>query len=121
ISAGLFNCAAVSTEHLGPRQPTWPFERLMEMLLLGIGVGFDTRGVDKLQIHAPSDDLTPIHHVVGDSREGWVESWGLQLRSFFLPGRPPVEFDYSGVRPAGALILGFGGTAAGSEPLRRLH
>jgi ribonucleoside-triphosphate reductase (thioredoxin) len=32
-----------------------------------------------------------------------------------------VEFDYSGIRPAGQPINGFGGVAAGPEPLQRLH
>jgi hypothetical protein len=57
---------------------------------------------------------------VGDSREGWVESLKLLLAAHF-EGRPRPSFDYSAVRPRGAPIKGFGGTASGPEVLQRLH
>ena len=60
-----------------------------------------------------------------DSREGWVEATALLIDSYFpniADSNPsPVQFDYSLVRPAGAPIRGFGGTASGPEPLRHLH
>lgn len=118
-SAALQNCAFLSTQHLGPRNPTRPFIRLMEMSMLGIGVGFDTRGAGKLSIYAPSGET--IHHVVEDSREGWFRSTELVLESYLVPGRPHVWFDYSQVRPAGEPIRGFGGIAAGPGPLIWLH
>src|SRR5690606_6474318 len=60
-------------------------------------------------------------YVIPDSREGWVESVRLLLEGYLCPGRPAVTFDYSLIRPAGSPIRTFGGTAAGPEPLRRLH
>ena len=41
--------------------------------------------------------------------------------TFFLAGQKPVEFDYSLVRPAGAPLKTFGGTASGPGPLQSLH
>lgn len=119
-SASLQNCSFISTEKLGPRNPSLPFSRLMEMSMLGIGVGFDTRGAGKLSVHAPNqDDVRTI--VIEDSREGWCDSVDEILRSYLLPDMSAVEFDYSLIRPAGSPIKRFGGTAAGPEPLMRLH
>lgn len=119
-SAALQNCAFLSTQHLGPRNPTLPFVRLMEMLMLGIGVGFDTLGAGKLTLHEPQDEETPVY-VIEDSREGWCASLDVLLRSYLLPAHDAVIFDYSQIRPVGALIKRFGGTAAGPEPLSKLH
>ena len=120
-SAALQNCAFISTEKLSNHsvvEATLPFIRLMEMSMLGVGVGFDAKGAGKLQIHQPSDETVTI--VIEDSREGWYESVGSVLEAVFF-NRPQPIFDYSLIRPAGEPIKGFGGTAAGPEPLRRVH
>lgn len=117
-SSALQNCAYISTTGLADMQdPSMPFTRLMSMSMLGVGVGFGTEGADKLVLHSPSGRYP---HCVGDSREGWAESVGSLLRAFLLGSRLPA-FDYSRVRPAGALIHGFGGVASGPAPLERLH
>lgn len=118
-SAALQNCAFTSTEHLGVRNPTLPFVRLMEMSMLGVGVGFDTLGAGKLTIFEPEPEAEVFQ--IPDSREGWCESVDLLLRSYLTPGKKAVEFDYSLVRPAGTPIKRFGGVAAGPGPLRKLH
>jgi ribonucleoside-triphosphate reductase (thioredoxin) len=43
------------------------------------------------------------------------------LNSYLKADQLPVNFDYSEVRPAGTPIKTFGGTAAGHEPLEKLH
>ena len=92
-------------------RPEKPFAFLMEASMLGVGVGFDTEGAQKgIQIQTPVGK--PETFVVPDSREGWVESMSLLLRSYLVPKQSPVLFDYSLVRPAGEPIKGFGGTAA---------
>ena len=58
--------------------------------------------------------------VIDDSREGWVDSVHLLLDGYFFGGKVP-KFDYSAIRPAGALISGFGGTSSGHAPLKELH
>lgn len=123
-SAALQNCAFVSTGDMTRQDPTAPFTFLMEASMLGIGVGFDTRGAEKeFPVYAPAEgpDVLTDRYVIPDSREGWVESVRLLLDSYLRPGRPRVEFDYSLIRPAGSPIRTFGGTAAGPEPLMALH
>ncbi len=123
-SAALQNCAFISTEKISSRsvkEATLPFVRLMEMSMLGVGVGFDTKGDGKLTIHKP-DMTKPVEtYVIEDSREGWYNSVGKVLEMFFFEHRPNIQFDYSLVRPAGEPIKGFGGTAAGPGPLKQLH
>lgn len=121
-SAALQNCAFISTEKLSSHsaaEATLPFVRLMEMSMLGVGVGFDTKGAGNIEIHQPSAD--PITIKIEDSREGWYESVASILESYFFKNRKEVKFDYSEIRPAGELIKGFGGVAAGPSPLIDLH
>lgn len=121
-SAPLQNCAFISTEKVSVHskaEATLPFMRLMEMSMLGVGVGFDTKGSDKITLHEPDHDRKEFR-IVADTREGWYESLGDLLWSYFNGG-PWLEFDYGQVRPAGELIKGFGGVAAGPDPLIRLH
>ena len=120
-SAALQNCAFVSTGRIGESavHAVRPFVRLMEMSMLGIGVGFDTKGAGKLVLHEP-DRSEMRRFTVPDSREGWCASVDLLLSSFFVGG-PVWVFDYSMIRPAGQPIKAFGGTAAGPEPLCGLH
>ena len=115
-SSALQNCAFISTERLAD-DPVRPFIRLMDMSMLGVGVGFDTRGAGKVSIRRP-EGYYP--HAIADSREGWYESLGCVLRAFFVGGRLP-KFDYTKIRPAGAPIVGFGGIASGPAPLKKLH
>jgi ribonucleoside-triphosphate reductase len=122
-NASLNNCAAISTEKLSAHSAyaaTMPFTRLMEMSMHGVGVGFDTRGAGKLTIHEPNTNEVQTF-VVPDTREGWAESVGVLLESYFFKNRSAVEMDYSIVRPAGSPLKRFGGHASGPEPLRKLH
>src|SRR5690606_947900 len=117
-SAALQNCAFVSTGDMTADNPAEPFGFLMEASMLGIGVGFDLKGADRFTVYIP-EGRTPV--VIEDSREGWVDSVTRLLNSCLVPGTPAPEFDYSEIRPAGEPIRTFGGTAAGPEPLKRLH
>lgn len=120
-SAALQNCAFVSTSDMNLNDPSGPFRFLMEASMLGIGVGFDTKGADKgIVVNAPSTEETRSWDIP-DTREGWVESTGMLLDSYLKKGQSQVVFDYSLIRPAGEPIKTFGGTAAGPEPLMRLH
>lgn len=119
-SAALQNCAFVSTSDMTKADPSSPFVFLMEASMLGVGVGFDTKGADKdFTIYGPTGEEVVI--IVADTREGWVESTAVLLNSYLKPDQPVYSFDYSLIRPAGTPIKTFGGTAAGSEPLERLH
>ena len=119
-SAALQNCSFVSTDAMTKINPAKPFAFLMEASMLGVGVGFDDKGADKdFMIYEPK--LPPVTIVIPDTREGWVESVTSLINSYLKPEQPVYEFDYSQIRPAGTLIKTFGGTAAGHEPLEKLH
>lgn len=118
LYAALNNCAFVSTANLD-KDLADPFTFLMDASMLGIGVGFDTKGAGKLTISAPTEQ--PVLFTIPDTREGWVESLGKLLESYFVEGSAAVGFDYSKIRPAGEPIKGFGGVASGAEPLRVMH
>lgn len=111
------NCGFVSTKHLHT-DLSLPFRFLMDMSMLGVGVGFDTRGANTIRWE-PRSDRAPTWEI-SDDREGWVEStcrildWGMGKGS-----RPSYKYD--SIRPAGMPIKGFGGTASGPEPLIVLH
>ncbi len=118
-SAALQNCAFVSTLEMTRQNPAKPFAFLMEASMLGVGVGFDDKGADKdFAIYSPQGDET---FVIPDTREGWVESLTLIINAYLKADQKNPMFDYSLVRPAGVPIKTFGGTAAGHEPLERLH
>ena len=116
-AAGLFNCAFRSTRDLSTKGG-YLFSWMMDALMVGIGVGFDTEGANTITIEEPqyTNDL----HVIDDSREGWVNSVHMLLDGFFFGQKIP-RFDYSAIRPLGAPIHGFGGTSSGPDPLRELH
>jgi ribonucleoside-triphosphate reductase (thioredoxin) len=124
-SAALQNCAFVSTKGMNKHNPAAPFSFLMEASMLGVGVGFDDLGADKeFTIYNPPmplRDQDAFVYQIPDSREGWVESVSMQINSYLRPDQKFVEFDYSLIRPAGEPIKTFGGTAAGHEPLKKLH
>jgi ribonucleoside-triphosphate reductase len=116
-AAGLFNCAFRSTKEISTKGG-YLFSWMMDALMLGIGVGFDTLGAGTLTITEPK--YTNDVHIIDDSREGWVNSVHILLNGFLLGGKIP-HFDYSAIRPEGALIKGFGGTSSGAGPLKELH
>jgi ribonucleoside-triphosphate reductase len=120
-SAALQNCAFVSTREMTKMDPSRPFAFLMEASMLGVGVGFDDQGADKdFTIYKPiANNIKTI--VIEDSREGWVESTAALIDSYLKPEQAELDFDYSLIRQAGAPIRIFGGTAAGPDPLIKLH
>ena len=118
-SAALQNCAFVSTGSMNKVDPAKPFAFLMEASMLGVGVGFDDKGADKdFTIYAPQQGES---YVIPDTREGWVESFSALLNSYLKPDTKSPVFDYSQIRPEGEPIKTFGGTAAGPQPLIKLH
>jgi ribonucleoside-triphosphate reductase (thioredoxin) len=119
-SASLQNCAMVSTRDIDRNDPGALFAWVMDALMLGIGVGFDTLGQDKqMVIYAPTEPASTYE--IPDTREGWVESVRLLINSFLRQNQPIQEFNYDLIRPLGAPIKGFGGVASGPAPLIDLH
>jgi len=112
----LYNCSFVSTENI-KEDISLPFAYAMDMLMCGVGVGFDVRGAETVTIKEQSEKKEK--YVIPDSREGWVESICKIILSFF--GYPTPIFDYSLIRPKGVPIKTFGGISSGSKPLKNLH
>jgi adenosylcobalamin-dependent ribonucleoside-triphosphate reductase len=119
IYASLNNCAFVSTEKMKD-DPVKPFTFLMDMSMLGVGVGFDTKGAETVIVKGSNNNRNIETFEIPDTREGWVDSLRLLLESFFN-GSAPIKFDYSKIRKAGLPIKGFGGLSSGPEPLITLH
>lgn len=119
-SAALNNCGFVSTHDLMESDPAEPFCFLMDMSMLGVGVGFDTKGAGRISINRPHNLKKKF--IVPDSREGWVDSVRQLIWSYTIKApEGEIEFDYSSIRKAGEPINGFGGKASGSAILIELH
>ena len=116
IYMALNNCAFVSTANL-KEDKAKPFCFLMDVSMVGVGCGFDTKGVGQLQIYAPKGEWKME---IQDTREDWVESLKQLLESYFN-GSKKVIFDYSKIRAAGLPIKGFGGVSSGPAPLQEMH
>ncbi len=96
------------------------FKETLFLLLCGVGVGFSVEfeHVDKLPPLAFEIDETNVtHFTIADSIEGWSGALEKLIDSYvngYL-----VEFNYSQVRPKGALLQTSGGKAPGHVPLRK--
>lgn len=113
--AALNNCAFVSTKDIGDVYKfSEPFAFLMDMSMLGVGVGFDTLGAGLAYVSSPIKQGT---HVVADTREGWVQALCALLDAFQGFSDLPEVWDVSQVRAAGEPIKTFGGVSSGPAPL----
>ena len=119
LYAALNNCAFVSTSTI-KEDYSKPFCFLMDASMLGVGVGFDTKGAGEIVVKGVDENRDEQVFEIPDTREGWVESLKILLDSYFH-GTAPVEFDYQLIRPAGQPIKGFGGVSSGHEPLLEVH
>lgn len=125
VAEALMNCAFISTETIYSERGDI-FQWFMEMLMLGVGVGSDVRGENKIFIRKPYLAEKRLV-VIEDSREGWARSVASLIESYMYDNEDDydfyynVEFDYSLIRKAGEPIKGFGGISSGPEPLIKLH
>ena len=116
-AACLNNCGFCSTQGIDIDFAD-PFCFLMDMSMLGVGIGGDTKGAGKVKLQVPRTTMEPF--VVEDSREGWVDLVRTVLNSFVGKGYYPLVIDFSNVRVYGSAIQGFGGKASGPGPLKDL-
>jgi len=102
-----YNCSYVSITCVKDLQD------ILYLSSCGVGCGFSVqrRHIDQLPVVS---EWYPDIHIIKDSREAWADSIG------FLMQNPGIKFNYSDIRPAGA-VLSTGGVASGSEPLRECH
>lgn len=102
------------------------FQETMYLLLCGVGVGFSVQKhhIEKLPpVHKRFEKKSKVF-VVPDSIEGWSDAFGVLLSSYFVGGGTfpeyehcKVMFDFSKIRPKGAMISG-GFKAPGPDGLR---
>ena len=113
----LVNCWYVDITK--PEDFSWMFERLM----LGGGVGFSVAHPEALgvvrqgfvqNVNEPDAD-----YIIPDKREGWSQALTQALRTYLGGEDDPTYLTYntSLIRPAGAPIRTFGGTASGPRIL----
>lgn len=115
--AALNNCGFISTKDID-RHFSRPFAWMFGMSMLGVGVGFDTKGAGKREVVRPRRSAETF--VVQDSREGWADALSCLLDAYVGEGELPAKWDFSQVRPQGAEIKSFGGVASGPAPLIKM-
>ena len=109
----IFNCSFL------PIDDYRAFAEVMFLLLGGTGVGFSVQKhhVEKLpEIKKPNATKTK-RFLIGDSIEGWADAIKALVKSYFHGG-PTIRFDYSDIRPKGAMLITSGGKAPGPQPLK---
>ena len=82
LYGALNNCAFVATKQPNIDDFIDSFCFLMDASMLGVGVGFDTKGAGTFKIKKPNANRRHMY-VIPDTREGWVESMRLLLGSYF--------------------------------------
>ena len=109
----MYNCSFLPMDSLKS------FSELLYILMQGTGVGFsvESRFVEALPVVGETSNTT-IHHTIADSTEGWADALWFGVQQWWKGYK--VEFDYSGIRPAGSPLKIKGGRASGPEPLRKL-
>jgi len=114
--AVLCNCSFYSTKDID-KDFARPFTFLMDMLMLGVGVGTDVRGAGKVMLHPPS---ISGDYVVADTREGWVDLVRTILKAYIDRGTIPKTIDFGQLRAKGTPLNAMGGVSSGPDPLIRL-
>ena len=112
---GAYNCSFIAVDDAAV------FGEILYILAHGTGVGFSVpkEGVDKLPTVPEMLVERGEKYAIDDTKEGWKESTDILIHGLY--DGYISSFDYSRIRPAGAVLRTFGGRASGPEPLRRLH
>ena len=108
----VYNCAYAPIDHPDV------FGEIMFLLLGGTGVGYSVQNhhIEDLPIlRGPLDRKRRF--LIGDSIEGWADAIKVLMHSYFYGKSKPV-FDFSDIRPKGALLVTSGGKAPGPQPLK---
>ena len=110
----VYNCAYLPIDHMDA------FPETMFLLLGGTGVGYSVQKhhVDKLPEVRKPDPTRTRRYVVGDSIEGWADAIKVLMKSYFGVNSSTPVFDFSDIRPKGALLVTSGGKAPGPQPLK---
>lgn len=113
----LNNCAFFSTREIG-HDLARPFADVMDYLMLGAGVGFDTRGAAALT-PVLTPERTPEVVQIQDTRESWCVAVARVFRAFRAEATLPV-WGFDQLRRKGLPLRTFGGVSSGPGPLQAL-
>ena len=111
----VYNCAYLPIDHIES------FNEIMFLLLGGTGVGYSVQNhhVEKLPPITKPYTKRTRRFLIGDSIEGWADAIKVLMKSYLGDKRSSrIEFDYSDIRPKGALLVTSGGKAPGPQPLK---
>ena len=107
----IYNCAYL------PIDDYRAFSEVMFLLLGGTGVGYSVQRHHVEKLPSITKPTKKRRYLIGDSIEGWADCIKMLMKSYFL-GKPEPEFDFSGIRAKGALLVTSGGKAPGPQPLK---
>jgi ribonucleoside-triphosphate reductase (thioredoxin) len=111
----IYNCSYLPADSI---------DSFCEALLIsmsGCGVGFSVEGkyVEKLpRVKRQAEGVPATDFVIPDTTDGWVKSLKVGMKTWF--DGQDIKFDYSEIRPAGAILKVKGGRASGPEPLKTM-
>ena len=110
----IYNCAFMPVDHIDS------FAECMFLLLGGTGVGFSVQKhhVAKLPVISQPYPKRSRRFLIGDSIEGWADAVKVLMKTYMNGGGSKVLFDYSDIRPKGAMLVTSGGKAPGPQPLK---
>lgn len=111
---GAYNCAYLPLD-------SWEaFGELLYVLMQGTGCGFSVEvdSVDSLPRIKRQKGNKAKKYTVPDSTQGWCHALVMGMQAW-AEGED-IDFDFSRIRPQGAVLKTKGGRASGPEPLRQL-
>lgn len=115
----IYNCSFLPIDSID----AWVEALIISMSGCGVGFSVEKQFVDKLpkvkkySEFGGSDDMDEFYEIE-DTTDGWAKALRLGLECWFKG--VDVKFDYSKIRPAGAILKIKGGRASGPEPLRKM-
>jgi ribonucleoside-triphosphate reductase len=111
----LYNCSYLPINHVDS------FAETMFLLLSGCGVGYSVQKhhIEQLpEINKPHKKREK-RFVIGDSIEGWSDTIKVLIKSYMGNKKSSnIKFDFSDIRPKGAMLVTSGGKAPGPQPLK---
>ncbi len=110
-NARLYNCCFLPIDNVDA------FSEVMFLLLSGTGVGYSVQRHHIEQLPEINKPTKSRRYLVGDSIEGWADAVKMMVEAY-MKGKALPLYDFSDVRPKGALLLTSGGKAPGPEPLK---
>jgi len=110
----VYNCAYMPIDNIAA------FSECMFLLLGGTGVGYSVQKhhVDKLPPINKPYTKRKKRFLIGDSIEGWADAIKVLIKSYMNGRSSRIEFDFSDIRPKGAMLVTSGGKAPGPQPLK---